>query len=56
MLSPEVKDCITLNTFLFDFKPVDWRAVFAIVSLGGAPGMHTRNLVHFSYAEALKIE
>lgn len=56
MLNPVVKDCTTLKTILLDFKTVDWWAIFAIVSLGDALGIHTHNPVHFSYAETLKIE
>lgn len=56
LFNPTVKDYITLKTFLLDFKPVDWWAIFAIVFLGDVPGMHTHNPVHFSFAETLKIE
>jgi len=56
LLNPAVKDCATSETILLDFKPVDWSAIFAVVSLGEASGTHTHNPVHFSYAETLKIE
>ena len=56
MLNPALKDCVTSETILLDFNPIDWSAIFAIVSLGEASGMHTHNPVHSSYAETLKIE
>lgn len=56
LLSPAVKDCTMLKTFLLDFNPVDWRAIFTIVFLGDALGTHIYNPVHFLYANTLKID
>lgn len=49
LLNPAAINCITLKTFLLDFKPVDW-------SLEDAPGVHTHNTIYFFYGETLKIE
>lgn len=56
LLNPTAMNCSTLKAFLLDFKPVDWWAIFNILSLGDALGMHTHNAIHFSYTEPLKVE
>ena len=55
-LNPAAMNCTSLKTFLLDFKPIDWWAIFNILSLGDALGMHTQKAIHLSYTKPLKVE